>query len=255
MKFFPLILAMSIAVSAGGSLVGAQEQCSTKNPTYSGMWNCIRGTVAEGRAGLMHNAQAMRYMAVGDALAEQVKAGQLSGAQAKAQLAVELERDNEAFEAARRPFLWSRRGSEVVYYLSREDVGRLAARGVHTIFGQSRHRGPSPLDVGNRVCARWRRGRRPLHSTHRIVMRRRARGSISAISPGRAVASVNRLRAGGRANDARWISVPAIRPVSAIAEQIAGFDPRWRAQAAPNVDFWMMSLTSRAGISSLAAQS
>ena len=57
-------------------------------------------------------------------------------------------------------------------------------------------------------------------------MRRQARGSISSISPGRVVARLSRLRAGGRANDARSISVRAIRPVSTIAEQTAGFDPR-----------------------------
>jgi hypothetical protein len=87
--------------SGCGSLVGAENQCSVENPGYLAMWNCIRGTVAQGQAGLMNNAQAVRYMAVGDALAERVKAGQMSDAQAKAQLAVELERDNEAFEATR----------------------------------------------------------------------------------------------------------------------------------------------------------
>ena len=115
--------------------------------------------------------------------------------------------------------------SEVVYYLSREDVDRLAAQG-HPILGQSGHRGPSPLDGGNELSAQWRRGHRPLHRRGRIVMRRRARGSISAISPGRAVACVNPLRAGGRANDARWLSVRATPPVLAIVEQTAGFDPR-----------------------------
>src|ERR1700690_3587813 len=46
-----------------------------------------------------------------------------------------------------------------------------------------------------------------------------ARRPISLISPGRVVARLSCLRAGGRANDGRRISVRAIRPVSANAEQ------------------------------------
>lgn len=50
----------------------------------------------------MNNAQGVRYLAVGNALAEQLRAGQISDTQAKAQLAVELERDDVAFNAERR---------------------------------------------------------------------------------------------------------------------------------------------------------
>ena len=115
--------------------------------------------------------------------------------------------------------------SEVVYYLSREDVDRLAAR-VTRSLAPRRRRDPCPLDRLDRLSPKWRRGCRPLHRTNGIDMHRRAVGSIFPFSPGRVVAPLSRLCEGGRANDARLISVQAIRPVSAIAAQTTGFDPR-----------------------------
>ena len=67
--------------------------------------------------------------------------------------------------------------SEVVYYLSREDVGRLAAR-VTRSLAPGRLRDPGPLDRLNGLSPKWRRGRRSLHRTNGIDLRRRAGGSI-----------------------------------------------------------------------------
>jgi SAM-dependent methyltransferase len=107
--------------------------------------------------------------------------------------------------------------SEVVYYLSREDVGRLAER-------SDRHASSSArIDIGNFAwtCCRVREP-----SSRRWASQRRA----MTICPGNSAGLSNR-----RAN--------------------SGLRSSMRAQAAPNVDSWMMPLTSRAGISSLAAQS
>ena len=113
--------------------------------------------------------------------------------------------------------------SEVVYYLSREDVGRLAARVTRSLPAEVRC--PGPLDGPNGLSPKWRRGCRPLHRTSGIDMRRRAIGPVSSISSRRVVARLSRRRGGGRANDARWISVRAIRRVSAIVEQTESSDP------------------------------
>ena len=115
--------------------------------------------------------------------------------------------------------------SEVVYYLSREDVDRLAAR-VTRSLAAGRRGDPCPLDRLDRLSPKWRRGCRPLHRTNGIDMHRRPFGSVFPFSHGRVVARLSRLCEGARANDARLISVQAIRPVSAIAEQTTGFDPR-----------------------------
>jgi hypothetical protein len=101
-KLVPLLLTVAIVLSGCGSLVNAQNQCSAARQGYLSMWDCIRGAVAEGNAGMMNNAQGVRYLAVGDALAEQVRSGRMTDAQAKAQLAVELERDNAAYNAEQR---------------------------------------------------------------------------------------------------------------------------------------------------------
>jgi hypothetical protein len=49
----------------------------------------------------MNNDLAVRYMAIGDALAERVRMGQLTNAQAKALLGEELVRGNSAYERRR----------------------------------------------------------------------------------------------------------------------------------------------------------
>ena len=115
--------------------------------------------------------------------------------------------------------------SEVVYYLSREDVDRLASES-HAFLGSGRVRDPGPLDRPNELSPKRRRGCRPLHRTNGIDLhRRRARIDMPDFvwTCCRAPEPPLRRR---RANDARLLSVPAIRPVSAIAEQTAGFDPR-----------------------------
>jgi hypothetical protein len=57
----------------------------------------MKGQIAANRAGAMNNDLGLRYQAVGDALAEQVRAGRMSDAQAKAALANELARANTEF--------------------------------------------------------------------------------------------------------------------------------------------------------------
>ncbi len=144
--------------------------------------------------------------------------------------------------------------SEVVYYLSRHDVGRLAARVTRSLAKD-----------GSVILVHWTgetnyplsgdEARRPLHRRGRIVMRRRARGSISAISLGRAVA-VGELSSRRRASQRRAIDIcPGNSAGLSNRRANSGLRSSMRAQAAPNVDSWMMSLISRAGISSLAAQS
>jgi 2-polyprenyl-3-methyl-5-hydroxy-6-metoxy-1,4-benzoquinol methylase len=61
--------------------------------------------------------------------------------------------------------------SEVVYYLSREDVGRLATSVTRSLT-------PGPLDGLDRLSPKWRRGRRSLHRTNRIGLRHQAGRSI-----------------------------------------------------------------------------
>ena len=115
--------------------------------------------------------------------------------------------------------------SEVVYYLSREDVGRLAARVTRSLAKEGsvilvHWTGPTDYPLsGDEAAALFIE---QMGST--CVVERADR--YARISSGRVVARLRRLRGGGRANDARLLSVPAIRPVSAIAEQTAGFDPR-----------------------------
>ena len=99
---FLIFPAIAMTLNGCGSLVGAQDECSAANQSFLPMWTCIRGAVAEGNAGMMNNAQGVRYLAVGNSLAEQVRSGRMTDAQAKAQLAIELERDNAAYNAEQR---------------------------------------------------------------------------------------------------------------------------------------------------------
>jgi hypothetical protein len=82
-------------------MVGAHGSCSQTNPGYLESWNCIKGRIASGSAGLTNNSQTIRYVAAGDAIAEQVRAGTVSDAQGKALLAAELERGETSFNRAR----------------------------------------------------------------------------------------------------------------------------------------------------------
>jgi hypothetical protein len=101
MRLIAVLLGV-LTVAGCGSLVGAQSSCSASIQSYLGMWDCIRGRVSQGSAGLMNNAQGVRYLAVGDALAEQVRAGKVSDVEAKALLAIEMERGETAFNRERR---------------------------------------------------------------------------------------------------------------------------------------------------------
>ena len=110
MKFTALAAALlsGMALSGCVSLVDAQSKCSAQSASYLTMWDCIRGRVAAGTAGMMNNDLGVRYLAVGDLLAQSVRSGQMSDAEAKARLAIELERDNAEFnrrQAASSPSL------------------------------------------------------------------------------------------------------------------------------------------------------
>ena len=115
--------------------------------------------------------------------------------------------------------------SEVVYYLSREDVGSSCREG-NAFLGAGRFRDPGPLDRHDELSPKWRRGCRSLHRTNWTDMRRQAGGSIFANFAWtccRALEPTSRRRASER----RAMDIcSAIRPVSAIAAQTAGFDPR-----------------------------
>ena len=92
-----VILMSGFALSGCLSLVDAQSKCSAQSASYLTMWDCIRGRVSAGTAGQMNNDLGVRYLAVGDLLAQSVRSGQMSDAEAKARLAIELERANTEF--------------------------------------------------------------------------------------------------------------------------------------------------------------
>ena len=96
-----VLLAVAFGLTGCGSMVGAHSSCSQSNPAYEAMWNCIKGRIASGTAGLTNNSQAIRYVAVGDALLEQVKSGRITDTQAKAAIATELESTETSFNRAR----------------------------------------------------------------------------------------------------------------------------------------------------------
>ncbi len=61
---------LSVFVLSGcSSLVDAQSKCTAQSASYLIMWDCIRGRVAAGSAGMMNNDLGVRYLAVGDLLA------------------------------------------------------------------------------------------------------------------------------------------------------------------------------------------
>lgn len=92
-----LPFATILLLTGCGSMVGAHSNCSQTNTSYIDMWGCIKGRIASGTAGLTNNSQTVRYVAAGDALAEQVKSGKISDIQAKALIAEELERAETSF--------------------------------------------------------------------------------------------------------------------------------------------------------------
>jgi hypothetical protein len=96
-SFFAAVT-LGLSLAGCGSLVGAQQDCSA-HPGYLPMWNCIKGRIAQNSAGRMNNAMGVRYVATGDALAERVRAGAITDAQAKMLLAEELARGDREFRA------------------------------------------------------------------------------------------------------------------------------------------------------------
>lgn len=81
-----------------GSLTGAHSTCSSTHERFIPMWSCIKARIAAGTAGMMNNDMGVRYVAVGDALAQQVRGRKLTDVDAKAHLAGELVRGNSEFE-------------------------------------------------------------------------------------------------------------------------------------------------------------
>ena len=82
----------------GTSLVSVQASCTAADASFPSSWGCIKAKIAAGQAGLTNNAQAVRYQAVGDYLAELVRTRKMTDNQAKAQLAIELDRDDSEFQ-------------------------------------------------------------------------------------------------------------------------------------------------------------
>lgn len=100
------LLLIGCAVAMSGcmsSLNNAQASCSARHPEFNLMWDCIKGRVASGTAGMMNNEMGIRYMAFGDSVNERYLAGQISNADAKLLLAQELSRGNADFDARYRP--------------------------------------------------------------------------------------------------------------------------------------------------------
>jgi hypothetical protein len=96
-----LILIAMLAGLGGcmSSLNGAQSSCSDIYSDYSPMWDCIKAKIKDGKAGQMDNDLGLRYVAFGDSVNENYKAGQISNADARLLLAQELSRGNNEFEA------------------------------------------------------------------------------------------------------------------------------------------------------------
>lgn len=94
---FAAAATVTVLLASCTSLNDAQGSCSATYSDYSQMWDCIRGRVAEGKAGMMNNDIGMRYLAFGDNLDEKYKAGRISNADAKLALSQELVRGNTDF--------------------------------------------------------------------------------------------------------------------------------------------------------------
>ena len=104
MKYgFMVASACAILTGCVSSLNDAQSSCSAQHAQFSPMWDCIRGRVAAGTAGMMNNEMGIRYMAFGDALNERYAAGRITNAEAKYLLSQELARGNAEFNARYRP--------------------------------------------------------------------------------------------------------------------------------------------------------
>ncbi len=99
-----IVAGCAIVLSACvSSLNNAQQSCSSQHPQFNHMWDCIKGRVASGTAGMMNNEMGIRYMAFGDSVNEKFLAGRISNADAKLLLAQELSRGNAEFNARYKP--------------------------------------------------------------------------------------------------------------------------------------------------------
>ena len=120
----PLALSV-LACALGGCQPRAssvQAGCSAEFSSYLDMWACTRAKVAPRVAGDAAADLGLRYLATGDALAERVKAKQISDADAKLALAQEVSsassesRRRAALSAASDPVSCTKFGSTVTCY-------------------------------------------------------------------------------------------------------------------------------------------
>jgi hypothetical protein len=81
-----------------GSLVGAQNSCDAANQNFVPMWDCIKGRIAANEAGMMNNSPGMNYVAYGNLLAEKVRSGSMSDAEAKSLLSQQLVRSEQDYQ-------------------------------------------------------------------------------------------------------------------------------------------------------------
>lgn len=103
------VIVVALAAALGGcqSATLAHQSCAERHARYLPMWDCIKAEMVTNRAGGATPDLRLRYMAAGDALAEQVKAGQITDAAAKYALAAELTTANSELQNRRRSALAS----------------------------------------------------------------------------------------------------------------------------------------------------
>jgi len=114
-SFTPLILLLALAGCS--SMSGIQSQCGASTALYLDEWNCIKNSIVQSKAGTMSDMQRANYLSLGDSLADQVKTGKKSDAQAKADLASEFARTNPAGgsdQGDSAPYMCNRGGGLVI---------------------------------------------------------------------------------------------------------------------------------------------
>ncbi|MBF9234118.1 hypothetical protein [Microvirga alba] len=86
----PGFVVVGVLTVGGCGSVEAQLSCTSQFAAYVEAWSCIRARQAVGFGGMTYNDLGAHYIAKGNALAEQVQAGQLTDRQAKNILDMEL---------------------------------------------------------------------------------------------------------------------------------------------------------------------